>query len=574
MAAKTGDFYHHEQNLANFRLYIKIRSLPLPPKTTSTMVAEKLQYLTLTAPKGVKLSGKHESAFDTVLTFDALEFVAALHRRFGARRKELLRTRAERQARLDAGELPDFLPETAHLRGGNWLISPLPADLLDRRVEITGPVERKMVINALNSGAKVFMADFEDSLAPSWLNVMQGQVNLYEAVRRTIAYTDTARGKHYELIEKPAVLFVRPRGWHLDEVHMQVDGETIAGAFLDFGLFFFNNAKAQLERGTGPYFYLPKLESHIEARLWNDIFLFAQEYVGLPQGTIKATVLIETILGAFEAEEILYELREHSAGLNCGRWDYIFSIIKKFARNPEFVMPDRSQVTMSVPCMKAYAQYVIKVCHQHGAPAMGGMSAYIPVRDNEAANEKAMAQVKADKEREATEGHDGTWVAHPGLIPVAKEVFDRLMPTPNQIHRQRDDVNPTAADLLAVPQGTITEAGLRMNIDVGIQYLESWLGSNGCVPIYNLMEDAATAEISRSQVWQWIHHQAKTEDGQPITRDRVRHLIPEILHHIKELVGEDRYHSGKYVRAAALFDTLVTQAVFEEFLTLRAYREI
>lgn len=538
------------------------------------MVAEKLQYLTLTAPSGVKLSGKHEPAFDAVLTYDALAFVAELHRRFGARRNELLRTRAERQALLDAGALPDFLPETDHIRQGNWQVAPQPADLQDRRVEITGPVEAKMIINALNSGAKVFMADFEDSLAPSWHNVVQGQSNLRGAVRGTLTYVDPIKGKHYQLVEHPAVLFVRPRGWHLDEAHVRIDGEPIAGAFFDFGLYFYHNVRALLKNGSGPYFYLPKLESHHEARLWNEIFVFAQDYLNIPQGTIKATVLIETILGAFEAEEILYELKGHSAGLNCGRWDYIFSIIKKFARNPAFVMPDRAQVNMTVPCMKAYAQYVIKVCHKHGAPAMGGMSAYIPVREDAEANAKAMAQVKADKEREATEGHDGTWVAHPGLIPVAMEVFDRLMPTPNQISRQRDDVHPTAADLLAVPQGTITEHGLRTNMDVAIQYLESWLGGSGCVPIYNLMEDAATAEISRSQVWQWIHHKATTTDGAPITRERVRELIPEILAQIKDLVGEDRYRTGKYVRAAALFDTLVTQSIFEEFLTLRAYREI
>jgi malate synthase len=524
-------------------------------------------------PHGIEINGAPQPGQERVLTPEALDFLAALHREFNAERKRLLAARVERQARIDGGEMPDFLSETAHVRADHhWQVAPVPADLQDRRTEITGPVDRKMVINALNSGAKVFMADFEDATAPTWANLIAGQINLQDAVRRTI--TLEAGSKSYKLNDKTATLMVRPRGWHLTEKHLLVDGEPMSGSLFDFGLYFFHNAQAALDRGTGPYFYLPKMESHLEARLWNRVFEQAQDALGLPRGTIKATVLIETILAAFETEEILFELKDHSAGLNCGRWDYIFSFIKKFRNRPGFVMPERAQLTMTVPFMRAYCLHVIKTCHRRGAHAMGGMAAQIPIKSDPVANDAALARVLADKEREASDGHDGTWVAHPGLVPVALQAFDKHMPTPNQIFRQRDDVHVSAGQLVAVPEGTITEAGLRGNISVGIQYLEAWLGGNGCVPLYNLMEDAATAEISRTQLWQWMKYGAQLDDGRLITPELYDGLLPPIMAKIEEEVGPERFKTGHYQQAADLFTRMSKNAEFEEFLTLPAYELI
>jgi malate synthase len=508
-----------------------------------------------------------------ILTADAQSFLTKLARNYTARRDELLAQRAERQKAIDAGQMPDFLPETKHIREGEWKIAPNPADLQDRRVEITGPTDRKMVINALNCGAKVFMADFEDANAPTWTNMLEGQANLRDAVRRTITFTNEA-GKHYRLNEKTAVLMVRPRGWHLDEKHFVVDGQPIPGGLFDFGLYCFHNAKELLERGSGPYFYLPKMESHLEARLWNDVFTFAEAEVGIPHGSIKATVLIETILGSFEAEEILYELRDHSAGLNCGRWDYIFSYIKKFSSKPGYVLPDRAQVTMTVPFMRNYTLNVIKICHRRGAHAMGGMAAQIPIKDDMDANAQALDKVRADKLREVQDGHDGTWVAHPGLVPVALDVFNQHMPQANQIDRQREDVRVTSADLLTPSAGDITEQGLRWNLRVGIQYLEAWLGGNGCVPLYNLMEDAATAEISRSQVWQWLHHHAALKDGRTVDAALFGQLFEEEMDGIRAEVGDKRFDSGHYALAGKLFDAMIRSETFTEFLTLPAYQYI
>lgn len=524
------------------------------------------------AADGVQITAQPTSAQPAILTPEALRFVAMLQQRFGARREELLRRRDERQTALDAGRMPGFLPETAELRRSEWTIAPLPADLQDRRVEITGPTDRKMVINALNSGAKVFMADFEDALAPTWDNLVDGQLNLRDAVRREIEFS-SPEGKAYRLNDRTAVLMVRPRGWHLTEKHMLVDGAPVSGSLFDFGLYFFHNARELLERGTGPYFYLPKLESYLEARLWNEVFVAAQEELGVPRGSIRATVLIETILAAFEMDEILYELREHSAGLNCGRWDYIFSCIKKLRSDPDVVYPDRAQVTMTTHFMRSYSLLAIRACHRRNAPAIGGMSAFIPVRNDAAANERAFAQVRADKEREASDGHDGTWVAHPGLVPVALEVFDSIMPQPNQIERRRDDVVVGAQDLLRVPQGTITEAGLRTNVSVGVQYIAAWFAGQGAVPINNLMEDAATAEISRSQVWQWIRHpRGVLDDGRKVDSELFHLVLGEELGKIRQRVGEDRYATGNYDAAAALFDQLISADDFVEFLTLPGYQ--
>jgi malate synthase len=520
---------------------------------------------------GVEVLGARDRQYDEILTPEALNFVVALERRFGPRRRELLTARAERQNRLDTGERPNFLAQTAEIRKSNWTVAPLPPDLLDRRVEITGPVDRKMIINALNSGATVFMADFEDSNTPTWSNLIEGHINLRDAVRRTITYTDPTTGKPYKLNPQVAVLLVRPRGWHLPEKHVIVDGKPMSGALFDFGLFFWHNAKDLLSRGTGPYFYLPKLESHLEARLWNDIFLYAQEAQGLKRGTIKATVLIETILATFEMDEILYELREHSAGLNCGRWDYIFSFIKKFANDPAAVLPDRARVTMTTHFMRSYSKLVIKTCHRREVHAIGGMSAYIPNKSDPAANQIAMEQVRADKEREVADGHDGTWVAHPGLVALAKEVFDRNMPKPNQIDRKLEDVQITVADLLVVPQAEITEAGLRQNIAVGIGYLESWLRGTGCVPLFNLMEDAATAEISRAQLWQWIHHKAHLTDGRVVTVELCLKTIDEELMKFRQSVGDDKFRAGRYDEAAEILRNLIQSGRFVEFLTLPAY---
>ncbi len=509
--------------------------------------------------------------FATILTPEALAFVAALQRAFNGRRLELLARRAERQAEISAGVMPDFLPETADIRAADWTVAPIPDDLQDRRVEITGPVDRKMIINALNSGASVYMADFEDSHAPTWAATLEGQSNLRDAVNRVITF-NSPEGKSYRLNDKTAVLLVRPRGWHLNEKHLLLDGEPISGSLFDFGLYFFHNAHNLIARGTGPYFYLPKLESHLEARLWNDVFVLAQELLGVPQGTIRATVLIENILAAFEMDEILWELREHSAGLNCGRWDYIFSAIRKFQEHPDFYLPDRAQVTMTVPFMRAYSQLVIKTCHRRNIHAMGGMAAQIPIKNDPEANEAALAKVRADKEREARDGHDGTWVAHPGLVGIARDIFDKYMPTPNQIFRKREDVDVTAADLLAIPTGTITAAGLRTNIDVGIQYMAAWLSGNGCVPIYNLMEDAATAEISRSQIWQWLHNpNARLDDGRSITVDLFRGLMAEVLAELRAKVGEAFFAANNYELAARLFDEISVADQFTDFLTLKGY---
>lgn len=523
-------------------------------------------------PQGVEIRAPLKPGFESILTPDALALVARLHRCFNPRRKELLARRVERARRLDAGERPDFLPETKHIRDGDWSIAPLPQDLLCRRVEITGPVERKMIINALNSGADAYMTDFEDSNAPNWDNQIAGQVNLVDAVRRRISFEQG--GKLYRLNDRIATLVVRPRGWHLDEKHVLVDGERVSGGIFDFALFMFHNAKELVARGSGPYFYLPKMESHLEARLWNDIFIATQDELGLARGTIKATVLIETILAAFEMDEILYELREHSAGLNAGRWDYIFSCIKKFKVDRNFCLADRARVTMTAPFMRAYALLLLKTCHRRRAPAIGGMSALIPIKNDPVANEKALAGVRADKARDANDGYDGGWVAHPGLVPIAMEEFVKVLgDRPNQIDKQRDDVQVTAADLLNFqPETPITEAGLRMNINVGIHYLGSWLAGNGCVPIHNLMEDAATAEISRSQVWQWIRSpKGVLDDGRKVTAEMVRALIPEELAKVKAVVGGD---TRTYDRAAQIFEQMSTQEQFAEFLTLPLYEEI
>jgi malate synthase len=507
----------------------------------------------------------------TILTPEALAFVEKLAREFQPTREKLLAKRIERQQEIDSGVLPDFLNATRSIREDkSWRVASIPADLQDRRTEITGPVDRKMIINALNSGAKVFMADFEDATSPTWNNLLEGQANLRDAVRRTISFANPD-GKKYQLNEKTATLMVRPRGWHLPEKHVLLDGKPISASLFDFGLYFFHNAAELLKRGSGPYFYLPKMESHLEARLWNDVFNFAQDALKIPRGSIRATVLIETILATFEAEEILYELREHSAGLNCGRWDYIFSFIKKFRNRPGFTLPDRAQVTMTSPFMRAYCLNVIKVCHRRGAHAMGGMAAQIPIKSDAAANEAALAKVLADKEREASDGHDGTWVAHPGLVPVALKAFDKHMPQANQISRQREDVHVTAQELLSVPSGAITEDGVRGNIRVGVQYLEAWLGGNGCVPLYNLMEDAATAEISRAQIWQWLKHNAALADGRRITTKLYDELLPQEMARIEKEVGSVRFNSGNYSRAAELFSEMSKSAHFAEFLTLPAY---
>ncbi len=507
-------------------------------------------------PEGIEIRGPITPEFAEILTPEAMAFVATLVRAFTGRRAELLQKRIQRQAEIDAGKMPDFLPETEHVREGSWTIDPIPRDLQERRVEITGPAERKMIINALNSGAKVFMADFEDSLSPTWEGTIQGQINLRDAVNRTITYT-APEGKQYALQEKTATLLVRPRGWHLPEKHVFIDGKQVSGGLFDFGLYFFHNVKSLLRRGTGPYFYLPKLENHLEARLWNDVFLLAQKELGIPSGTIKATVLIETILATFEMDEILFELREHSSGLNCGRWDYIFSAIKKFRNVPSFILPDRAQVTMTTHFMRSYSLLAIKTCHRRNAHAVGGMAAQIPIKNDPVANEEAMARVQADKKREATDGHDGTWVAHPGLVAVALEEFDKVMPGPNQIYKKREDVHVTAADLLAVPEGTITEAGLRTNINVSLQYMESWFRGSGCVPINNLMEDAATVEISRSQIWQWIRHpRGILVDGRKVTVELFRQMMAEELGKIKEMVGEQEYPSRKFAEAAQLLDKI------------------
>ncbi|AKU21252.1 malate synthase A [Massilia sp. NR 4-1] len=527
----------------------------------------------LTLPAGMEITGAIQPGYERVLTPEALALVAKLSRAFEPRRQELLAARVARAKRLDEGERPDFLAETAHIRNGDWTIAPIPQALQCRRVEITGPVERKMVINALNSGADSYMTDFEDSNTPNWDNQISGQINMMDAVRRTIALEQN--GKSYKLNDKIATLVVRPRGWHLDEKHVLVDGKRISGGIFDFALFLIHNAKEQLARGAGPYFYLPKMESHLEARLWNDIFVMAQNEIGIPQGTIKATVLIETILAAFEMDEILYELRDHSSGLNAGRWDYIFSCIKKFKLDKDFCLADRAKVTMTSPFMRSYALLLLKTCHKRNAPAIGGMAALIPIKNDPEKNEVAMGGVRNDKARDATDGYDGGWVAHPGLVELAMTEFKKVLgDAPNQIGKQRPDVDVKAADLLNFqPEAPITEAGLRYNINVGIHYLGSWLGGNGCVPIHNLMEDAATAEISRSQVWQWIRSsKGVLEDGRKVTAEMVRAMIPEELPKVKAAAPDGS--SPSYERAAVIFEEMSTSASFAEFLTLPLYEEI
>ncbi|HEY5607878.1 MAG TPA: malate synthase A [Alphaproteobacteria bacterium] len=520
---------------------------------------------------GVEITGPMGEGYGEILSADALAFIADLQRNFNGRRLELLAKRQERKKRIDAGEMPDFLPETRKIRDSDWTIAPIPADLRDRRVEITGPVDRKMVINALNSGANVFMADFEDSLTPTWANLVEGQINLRDAVRRTIGFKDAGSGRDYKLAEKTAVLLARPRGWHLDEKHVMVEGKPMSASLFDFGLYFLHNAKELARQGSGPYFYLPKMESHLEARLWNDVFVHAQKALGVPNGAIKATVLIETILAAFEMDEILYELKDHMAGLNCGRWDYIFSFIKKFSNHPNFVLPDRGTVTMTSHFLRSYSQLLIKTCHRRNAHAMGGMAAQIPIRNDEKANAEAIKKVTDDKLREATDGHDGTWVAHPGLVPVAKTVFDEAMKEANQIARKRQDVNVTASDLLKVPAGDITEAGVRQNVNVGILYMEAWLRGLGCVPLYNLMEDAATAEISRTQLWQWRKHGAKLKDGRIVGDKLLDAIFDEEIKKIREAAGDAKFNAGAYVQAADLLKDLVSADALADFLTIPAY---
>ncbi|HUJ47725.1 MAG TPA: malate synthase A [Rhizomicrobium sp.] len=519
-------------------------------------------------PAGVDVLGPDTASSDRVLTPGALDLLGRLARAFEPRRRQLIARRREMQARLDAGALPDFLPESADLRSSDWSVATPPADLLDRRVEITGPTDRKMVINALNSGASVFMADFEDSNSPTWANLVAGQANLIDAVEGSIAFVAPETGRQYRLEERVAPLMVRPRGWHLPEKHVLVDGQPVSASLFDFALFFFHNARRLLAKGTGPYFYLPKMESHLEARLWNDVFVAAQDALGIPRGTIRATVLIETLPAAFEMDEILHAMKDHIVGLNCGRWDYIFSMIKTLRARGDFVLPDRAQVTMTSPALGTYSKLLIKTCHRRGAHAMGGMAAQIPIRGDDAANTAALDKVRADKEREARDGHDGTWVAHPGLIQIARAAFDAVMPGANQIDRRRDDVNVTAADLLAKPEGAITEAGLRTNIRVGIQYIAAWLAGNGCVPLYNLMEDAATAEISRTQIWQWRHHGVTLDNGRNVDGALIGAAIAEETSQLKAN-GNEQPTLGD---ATALFERLCLAERLEPFLTIPAYR--
>ncbi|MFZ9962544.1 MAG: malate synthase A [Burkholderiales bacterium] len=525
-------------------------------------------------PEGVEINGQFTREFAEILTPEAIAFLTKLHRKFDATRKDLLARRVTRQKEIDAGILPNFLPETASIRESDWKVASVPSDLQDRRTEITGPTDRKMVINALNSGAKMYMADFEDSNTPTWENQVAGQINMRDAVRKSISFTNES-GKKYELKNEVATLLVRPRGWHLTENHMMVDGQPISGSLFDFGLYFFHNAKERISQGSGVYFYLPKMESHLEARLWNDVFVTSQEELEVPQGSIKATVLVETILASFEMDEILYELREHSAGLNCGRWDYIFSCIKKFKKQDGFILADRNLVTMTSPFMRAYSLLLIKTCHKRGAFAMGGMAAQIPIKNDDAANQAAIDKVKADKEREANDGHDGTWVAHPGLVGVAQDAFDKVMTSANQIAKQRPDVNVSASDLIDFkPQGPITEDGLRANINIGIQYIGAWLAGTGCVPIFNLMEDAATAEISRAQIWHWIRSpMGVLDDGRKVTKELFSSLIPEELKRVHEMLG-DGFKNGKYEEGAKMFEELTLAEDFVEFLTLPAYEHI
>lgn len=525
--------------------------------------------VTATSPSSLEITGPLPPEYAAVWTPEAQAFLAALAQHFMAKRDELLAKRRDRQKLFDDGVKPDFLPETAAIRDGTWKVAPIPPDLQDRRVEITGPVDRKMIINALNSGARVFMADFEDSSSPTWEQMVQGQINLTDAISGTITY-DSPEGKHYKLSEKTAILIVRPRGWHLNEKHVLWNSRPIAGALMDFGLFFLRNAKALMAKGTGPYFYLPKMESHLEARLWNDIFNFSQDYLGISRGTIRATALIETLPAAFEMDEILYELRDHAGGLNCGRWDYIFNYIKCFRQHPSFVLPAREQVTMTVHFLRSYSQLLIKTCHRRGIHAMGGMAAQIPSKDA-SANEIAMSKVRADKLREVTDGHDGTWVGHPGLVPLALDVFNQHMKTPNQIDRTREDVHVTATDLIQPPTGTISLDNLCRNIAVSLRYTESWLRGQGCVPLYGLMEDAATAEIARAQIWQWITYSGgKLDNGTKITAEFFRHLLDEDIRHLRQEMGAS-YDQSRFDEAARLIDVLATSDSLASFLTSEAY---
>ncbi len=521
---------------------------------------------------GIAVTASNGPRQDEILSAAALAFLADLQREFNGTRKRLLKLREERQKRLDAGELPDFLADTRHVREGDWRVAPIPADLMDRRVEITGPVDRKMIINALNSGAKVFMADFEDASSPTWENMIEGQANLKDLWQGKIDFTEPTTGKAYKVSDKPAVLLVRPRGWHLPEDHLVVDGEPMSASLFDFGLYMFHNAKTIVAKGSTPGFYLPKLESHLEARLWNDVFTHAEEKLGLPKGTAKATILIETLPAAFEMDEILYEMRDHIVGLNCGRWDYIFSFIKRLGKNARFLTPDRSAMVMGSNFLAAYSLLLIKTCHRRGAFAMGGMAAQIPVKNNPAANEAAFAKVRADKQREATDGHDGTWVAHPDLVPVAMEVFDRLMPSQNQLNKLRDDVNIIRDDMIQVHPGKRTEAGLRENIRVGVQYIEAWLRGRGAVPLYNLMEDAATAEISRAQIWQWLYHKAKLDDGREVTPELFQSVMADEMEKVRQAIGPEIYDKGRFAEATKLFAEMSLAKDFAEFLTLPAYK--
>lgn len=526
------------------------------------------------AVQGVVVTGRMGPRTAEILTADALAFVADLHRRFDARRLELLERRRARQARYDAGELPDFLPETAAIRAGDWRVAPAPADLQDRRVEITGPVDRKMIVNALNSGADVFMADFEDATCPLWANLLDGQLNLKDRWAGRIDFVDPKNGKTYALGADPAVLIIRPRGWHLPEAHVTVDGAVLSGALFDFGLYAFHNAKAALAAGSGPYFYLPKLESHLEARLWNDVFAHTETVLGLPTASIRATVLIETLPAAFEMDEILYELRDRITGLNCGRWDYIFSYIKTLRAHRAYLLPDRAKVVMGKAFLGNYAELLVRTCHRRGAFAMGGMAAQIPIKNDPERNAAALAKVEADKTREANEGHDGTWVAHPDLVPVAKAVFDRLMPAPNQLGFMPAPRTIGRDELLAVHEGTRTEAGLRENIRVGLQYVEAWLKGRGAVPIYNLMEDAATAEISRTQIWQWLHFGADLDDGRTVDEALFRTCLKEETERVRGEIGAEAFESGRFPEAIALFERLILAEDLEPFLTIPAYRII
>lgn len=528
----------------------------------------------VTTQQSIKFSTSVNNFYPEILTKKALTFLSTLHEKFNSSRLDLLKRREKQQSVFDTGKFPSFPDETKDIRESDWKAAPIPEDLLDRRVEITGPVDRKMVINALNSGAKTFMADFEDSNAPSWSNNMEGQINLRDANTKTIELVDEARGKHYKLNKETAVLLVRPRGLHLNERHLLVNDEEMSGSLVDFGLYVFHNTKTLMEKGSAPYFYLPKLEHYLEARWWNDVFEFAQAYLGVPQGTFKATLLIETITASFQLDEFIYELKDHIVGLNCGRWDYIFSYIKKFRNHDGFVVPNRDQVTMTTPFMAAYSNLVIQRCHKRGIHAMGGMAAQIPIKNNPEANKAALEKVRLDKEREAKNGHDGTWVAHPALVEVAMKEFDKYMPTPNQIFKKREDVTVTEADLVELPQGTITEAGVRKNINVGILYMEAWLRGYGAVALYNLMEDAATAEISRTQVWQWLNNEAFLEDGRQFNKALFDEIFDDEVEKIIREVGEGKIKDTKFCAAINLFKKLVTQEKFEEFLTLSAYKQL